>query len=225
MDKNTYKIVLIGDANSGKTTFLKYVMTGNIEPKYIATIGVDVRTISNISDDKTFVFWDTAGNPKHRGLADGYYIGADLALIFVEHKSNIENAKRHILEFKRVCPEKDYIIVRSKSDSDTITPYNLSLLNSASVDELLIRICMKLNLKINRNTIMDGKLVKHVSLNTIDCPLINCDSSCEDEIPIKPKLLLTVFSDDLSEYETEFVKLAENYGVEVEYNPYMDYYA
>jgi GTP-binding nuclear protein Ran len=75
-DIPTFKCVLVGDGGIGKTTFVKRLISGEFEKKYIATLGVEVRSLefNTTRGMIRFMVWDTAGQEKFGGLRDGYYI-------------------------------------------------------------------------------------------------------------------------------------------------------
>jgi len=82
----TFKLVLVGDGGTGKTTFVKRHMTGEFEKKYVATLGVEVHPLDFTTNRGTIVFntWDTAGQEKFGGLRDGYYINGQCAIIMFD---------------------------------------------------------------------------------------------------------------------------------------------
>jgi len=83
-DIPTFKMVLVGDGGTGKTTFVKRHLTGEFEKKYVATLGVEVHPlVFNTSRGKIrFNVWDTAGQEKFGGLRDGYYIQVFTSVTF-----------------------------------------------------------------------------------------------------------------------------------------------
>ena len=86
-----FKLVLVGDSGTGKTTFMKCHLTGEFEKKYMATLGVKVHPIvfhTNRGPIK-FSVWDTAGQEQFGGLRDGYYIQAQCAIVMFDVTSRV----------------------------------------------------------------------------------------------------------------------------------------
>ena len=77
---SSYKIVIIGDEHSGKSSGLrKFVNYEYEEKRYRPTLGCDVWQTNHLG--KVLNFWDVGGNPIYSPLSDGYYIGASLVVI------------------------------------------------------------------------------------------------------------------------------------------------
>lgn len=115
-----FKLVLVGDGGTGKTTLVKRHLTGEFEKKYIATLGVEVHPLvfnTNFGPIK-FNVWDTAGQEKFGGLRDGYYIQGQCAIIMfdvtarVTYKS-VPNWHRDLV---RVCENIPIVLVGNKVD-------------------------------------------------------------------------------------------------------------
>ncbi|CAN1762764.1 GTP-binding nuclear protein Ran-A1 [Linum perenne] len=75
VDYPSFKLVIVGDGGTGKTTFVKRHLTGEFEKKYEPTIGVEVHPLDFTTNcgKIRFYCWDTAGQEKFGGLRDGYY--------------------------------------------------------------------------------------------------------------------------------------------------------
>merc|ERR1719451_19300 len=86
-----YKLVLVGDGGTGKTTFIKRHVEGEFTRAYNPTVGVNVRNLEFETDRGTIRFecWDTAGQEKFGGLRDGYYVNGHCAIIMFDLTSMI----------------------------------------------------------------------------------------------------------------------------------------
>lgn len=117
-----YKIVILGEQGSGKTTWVKRYFSGNFEHTYRATEGV------NITNGEIYVngnkidlkIWDCAGQEKLSGLGDAYWLGADGFLIFVHpnHKSSFSRAQSYIKEIRRLDNRREIPIVLCFTHAD-----------------------------------------------------------------------------------------------------------
>ncbi|CAL5364537.1 unnamed protein product [Camellia sinensis] len=75
VDYPSFKLVIVGDVGTGKTTIVKRHLTGEFE-KYEPPIAVEVHPLDFFTNCGKIQFycWDTIGQEKFGGLRDGYYI-------------------------------------------------------------------------------------------------------------------------------------------------------
>eukprot|EP01113_Clastostelium_recurvatum_P049124 TRINITY_DN9054_c0_g1_i3.p1 TRINITY_DN9054_c0_g1~~TRINITY_DN9054_c0_g1_i3.p1 ORF type:complete len:229 (+),score=59.04 TRINITY_DN9054_c0_g1_i3:3-689(+) len=116
----TFKLVLIGDGGTGKTTFVKRHVYGEFERKYVATLGVEVHPLTFYTNCGPICFnvWDTAGQEKLGGLRDGYYIQGQCAIIMfdVTARHTYKNVPNWHRDLTRVCEGIPIVLCGNKVD-------------------------------------------------------------------------------------------------------------
>jgi GTP-binding nuclear protein Ran len=116
-----FKLVLVGDGGTGKTTFVKRHITGEFEKKYIATVGAEVHPLDFYTNYGRFVFdvWDTAGQERMGGLRDAYYIHTHAAIIMfdVTSRETYKAVQDWYKDLVRVAENIPIVLVGNKVDS------------------------------------------------------------------------------------------------------------
>jgi len=81
-----FKLIIIGDAFAGKSTFMHQFLQGKFRKQSTHTIGVEFGTkiISLGNRQIKLQIWDTAGQERYRAVTRSYYRGAVGALILYD---------------------------------------------------------------------------------------------------------------------------------------------
>ena len=121
LEMDTYKVILVGDGGCGKSVFVKRVLTGMFEKKYIATLGVEVHPVRVPSRLACLNIWDCAGQEKFGGLRDGYYIQSHIAVVAFDLTSplSLANIGTWAKSVRRIADKAPIIICGMKADIKT----------------------------------------------------------------------------------------------------------
>ncbi|CAI8619519.1 unnamed protein product [Vicia faba] len=120
VDYPSFKLVIVGDGGTGKTTFVKRHLTGEFEKKYEPTVGVEVHPLDFFTNcgKIRFYCWDTAGQEKFGGLRDGYYIHGQCAIIMFDVTARLtyKNVPTWHRDLCRVCENIPIVLCGNKVD-------------------------------------------------------------------------------------------------------------
>ena len=139
----TKKVVLVGDSGVGKSTLVRRALTGEFEPNYKPTLGVEVTPIVRGHPPQRFNVWECAGDPRYAGLGDGYYVQAHIAIVMYDSDA-LSSRVDWVTRVERMCPDipiVECVVDRSSPNEleHNLTPndiFHLNLATGEGVDEL-----------------------------------------------------------------------------------------
>jgi len=116
-----FKVLLIGDSNSGKSCVLNRYTDDVFTDNYFSTIGVDFKIRTTEIDSKRIKLqiWDTAGQERFRVITSAYYRGAHgIIIVFdVTNKESFNNLNLWLDEISKYSHENvNKIVVGNKND-------------------------------------------------------------------------------------------------------------
>ncbi len=143
-----YKVLLVGDSNIGKTTYVNYLLTNIFTEYHDPTLGVDVNPYVCNTNYGPIIFelWDCAGDYKYRGIGSAYYISAKGAIIMY-NESTESNCSEWEEKIKTVCNDIPIILCKNISDNDNINNNNSCIINikkKINIKEPLLLLARKL---------------------------------------------------------------------------------
>ena len=111
-----FKICLVGDSRTGKTTFIESLIKNFYYESKEKTVGIDFFTY--IIDDVKFQVWDTSGNIMFIGIVRSYFNDASGILLFFSDKKSFDNIDYWIEEIRKINKKCKLILIQSASDFD-----------------------------------------------------------------------------------------------------------
>lgn len=111
----TAKIVLLGDADVGKSSIVTRFITEEFDPEIQNTIGAAfvTKTVETDGENVKFQIWDTAGQERFRSLAKMYYQGTKAAICVFDTtlQESFEGAKKWIRELREKSSSNVVIVL------------------------------------------------------------------------------------------------------------------
>jgi len=139
-----YKVLVVGEANTGKTSIIKRFVHGIFSNNYKSTIGVDFALKVLDWDDETIVrlqLWDIAGQERFGNMTRVYYKEAKGALVVfdVTDLKSFEAVQKwkNDIDAKVLLPDESpipVVLLANKSDMPDRDP---SLRNKAKMNDFV----------------------------------------------------------------------------------------
>jgi small GTP-binding protein len=111
-----FRICLVGDSGTGKTTFIESLIKNFYYESKEKTIAIDLLTY--MVDDIKFQVWDTSGNIMFLGIVRSYFKDASGILLFFSDKKSFDNIDYWVGEIQKINQKCKLILIQSMSDSN-----------------------------------------------------------------------------------------------------------
>ena len=169
------RICLVGDTNTGKSTFINYIKNNNFTEYYRPTIGVEYMTYNDIGC--VWKIWDTSGNIKHKPIILPYFKLANLFILFfdINNIASFLSLEERITYINHESYSKNHNIILVGNKSDLLKNINQLYINTFcneySIDYIEISIknfnnIDQINNKIN-NYLKERELKNQIELKYI----------------------------------------------------------
>ncbi len=117
---HNYKILLVGDSGTGKTTFVHRHRMGSFITQHNPTVGADIKSITFYTNygSVKFDIWDCGGKQQYKQYVDGFYSDKQAALVFfdVNNISSYNNASQWANSIHNILPTAPIVICGNKCD-------------------------------------------------------------------------------------------------------------
>ena len=166
--KGIITCILIGDSETGKSSFLIRFCSNDFLDVFLTTIGIDKQTklIKVFDINIRLVLWDTAGQERFKSLPGKYYQNADGILILydVSKKNSFENVKSWMEDIKTNIGENNktnIFLIGNKVDLEREVSKEEGTQMAKDLGINYFECSNKLNLNVN-------EIMSHMILNCYD---------------------------------------------------------
>jgi small GTP-binding protein len=118
--KSFFRVILVGDALAGKTSIVRALVRGKLDPNDVSTVSAVVHTVAREIHGKSVVMqlWDTAGAEKYRSISPSYYRNAAAAVAVFDMQDDdfTDKLDSWIVSVKRNSVDPQIFVVGNKTD-------------------------------------------------------------------------------------------------------------
>jgi len=119
-----YKVVLVGDFGTGKSSLVKRFVDNTFSEDYISSIGVSIarKQVSTQDTDSTMMLWDIEGKTDFKPIFKQYLLGAKAFIIVADltREKTLESIKEHIQLCEDTVPNLPICIALNKVDIKSV---------------------------------------------------------------------------------------------------------
>lgn len=116
----SFKIILVGDAAVGKTSFIKKHLTGEFDRHYSPTQSLEVHPLKFYTNHGPIVFnlWDISNSEDSSIQKEAYFIGSHGGIIMfdVTSRQSYKSVPRIHRDIFRICDKIPLVLVGNKVD-------------------------------------------------------------------------------------------------------------
>lgn len=141
-------VCILGDSNTGKTSYLNYLSNTNFSLNHDSTAGVDLKTINFNKDNIFWKVYDTSGNPNFRTITRQYLKLKDVYLLFFDLNDEI-SFKSVSYWMELIKDYSEIILVGNKSDLERKVSNNQIFFVTSKYNIKYIEVSIKNNLNLN----------------------------------------------------------------------------
>ncbi|KAG8339654.1 ADP ribosylation factor family 50S ribosome binding GTPase putative Ras of Complex Roc domain [Trypanosoma vivax] len=121
-EKNSIKVIVLGDTNVGKTSMLRRFVKGDFLDEYKSTIGAEFMErsifIRQLNKTVKLMLWDTAGHSAFNSITRAYYRGAAAAILAfgTDDRKSFENVDAWKQRISESCGSISIVLCQTKFD-------------------------------------------------------------------------------------------------------------